>query len=155
MNFIKFIKFSFCVLLLILSVILTINSILLLNKNTNVDEKTHSFYKKKNVLTSVFIDDKMINVGELSSDTLISRNYIMKNIGIDTLYIYSVNPDCNCTGYSLSSNFALPGDSIIINIAVDTRKKKKGRFMLNTVVEANTDKRFYKLRLSGTVLHKK
>lgn len=45
---------------------------------------------------------------------------------------------------------ALPGDSLTIDLTVDT-KNKKNRFMLSTVVRMNTDKGLYVLRLEGNV----
>ncbi len=105
---------------------------------------------KKDPITIVDFDDSMVNVGTLRKDTVIHHGYTFHNVGDKPLIVYYVSPDCNCTGYSISKKMALPGDSLTIDLTVDT-KNKKNRFMLSTVVRMNTDKGLYVLRLEGNV----
>jgi len=103
-------------------------------------------------LTNAFFDSKLIDVGNLPQNTIILRDYILKNNGEHPLIVYYISPDCNCTDYKLSSKSAMPNDSIVVTLMIDTKNKNKGMFMLNTVLRANTPQQMYRLRLQGNIL---
>lgn len=136
---------------LVISLILCITSIILLahkyaSRNKNVGEA--EVYPN----TIVDCDLKTKDIGEIKSDTTVSFRYVFKNIGTDTLHVIFVKPDCNCTGYQLSSNKAAANDSIVLSIDIDMRNKHKGKFMLNTVVKLNTEQKLYGIRVIGDVI---
>lgn len=87
----------------------------------------------------------------MSRDTVISRDYVIRNLGNDTLNVLFVSPDCNCTGYKLSSPAVLPGDSIILSMDIDMHHKRIGKFMINTILALNTEKRLYRIKIEGEV----
>ncbi|WP_084135159.1 DUF1573 domain-containing protein [Rikenella microfusus] len=64
--------------------------------------------------------------------------------------VYYVNPDCSCTGYTLSKPVARPGDTLSIALRLSTRHKI-GRQKLYTVVRANTAEQMYRLLLKADV----
>lgn len=102
--------------------------------------------------TTVECDLKHRDIGEIKSDTTVSFRYVFKNVGTNTLHVIFVKPDCNCTGYKLSSNKAAANDSIVLSIDIDMRNKHKGKFMLNTVVKLNTEQKLYGIRVTGDVI---
>lgn len=109
---------------------------------------------KTDPLTEIAFEENLINVGDVSQDTVIQREYTLINIGNNPLLVYNVIPDCNCTDYHLSKKSVLPKDSLVICLVVDTKNKRIGNFMLNTVVELNTKKQHYRLRMIGNVVKK-
>lgn len=103
-------------------------------------------------LTDVKCDFDASDIGDVPSDTIVTLNYKIKNVGTDSLHVLFVSPDCNCTGFSLSKQSAGVGDSIILSLEIDMKNKRKGRFMLNTVVGLNTKQRLYRVSVEGSVL---
>jgi len=103
-------------------------------------------------ITEVLFDNRAINVGSLSQDTVIFQDYVFKNIGEHPLIVYYVFPDCNCTGYNISSKFTNPGDSIVVTLKIDTKDKGRGAFMLNTALRANTPEQLHHLSLFGNIV---
>lgn len=103
-------------------------------------------------VTEVACDFEKFDIGDVSSDTIVTLNYTMKNVGEDSLHVLFVSPDCNCTGFRLSRQSAGIGDSIILSLDVDMKNKRKGIFMLNTVVGLNTKQRLYRISVEGNVL---
>lgn len=102
--------------------------------------------------TIVECDLKAKNIGKIKSDTIVSFRYVFKNTGTDSLRVLFVKPDCNCTGYKLSSNKVATNDSIVLSIDIDMHNKHKGKFMLNTVVKLNTEQKLYGIRVIGDVI---
>lgn len=116
-------------------------------------DKGNVSWNETNVaLTETDFGDVKDTLPSVKGDTLITRKYTIRNTGIDTLRILFVSPDCNCTGYTLSVPYAVPGDSMELGLEVDMSKKHIGRYMLNTVVGINTEKRLYRIRMEGEVL---
>lgn len=97
-------------------------------------------------VTSMMIRDLNPNEQDLSQDDTLNAEYSLINTGEDTLFILNVNPDCICTDYSLSSEFASPGDSISLELMVDL-ENKYGENLVHVVIEANTEKRMEMIRL--------
>ncbi len=57
------------------------------------------------------IDNSEINLGKMYSSEKKKGKIILKNIGNDTLRIYSVQPQCGCTTVKRPKEFLLPGQS--------------------------------------------
>lgn len=115
--------------------------------------------------TSMMI--KELSYGErklYQGDTLVAE-YLLVNVGDDTLFIHNISPDCLCTDYSISSDTAAPSDSIRLKLVVDLNNKF-GRNIIHVVIESNTEKRMDIIKLpfyveyssagdSGKILTKK
>lgn len=121
----------------------------ILNRQTY--ENRMSYDGRNYSLTTVDFSEVNEQLGMIDSDTTITRSYSICNIGNDSLYVLFVAPDCNCTGYHLSENKVAPNDTINITIDIDMREKHKGKFMLNTIVGLNTQKRLYRICIEGDV----
>ena len=80
--------------------------------------------------------------------------YFFKNIGKNNLIIKYVNPDCICTGYSLSNDTISPGDSAYIELQFKT-ENKLGQQKIFTTVSANTDTKMYALIFKANVIENK
>ncbi|MDE5417934.1 DUF1573 domain-containing protein [Labilibaculum sp. DW002] len=101
-------------------------------------------------LSSLIFINKYIDFGKVRQDTLLIGKYRFYNSGSDTLFIKYVNPDCSCTGYSLSNDTIQPLDTAFIELKFDT-KEKLGFNKIYTTVRANTQTEFYKLTLKAYV----
>ena len=108
--------------------------------------------EEKMTLTKTDFADVKDTIPPVKQDTSINRVYEIRNIGFDTLKILFVSPDCNCTGYTLSSHYAAPGKSVELGLEIDMKNKHIGKYMLNTVVGMNTEKRLYRIQMKGEVL---
>ena len=53
-------------------------------------------------LTELSFDTKQHRIDGIKSDTTAQYTFIVKNIGNNPLYIYSINPNCLCTDYYVS-----------------------------------------------------
>lgn len=143
-------KIDFATVILWTSAVLMAVSILLLVvKNTFFHGKDSDMFQEP--MTEVSCDFSKLNVGEVKSDTTLQFDYLLKNIGEDSLRVLFVSPDCNCTGYKLSHRCVGEGDSIALALYVDM-KKHKGAFMLNTVVGLNTKQRLYRITIEGEIM---
>ena len=127
----------------------------LLSKPKKQNQRTWQYEevtKSNDPLTEVDFDETLIDVGTISNDTTIYQSYTLRNTGAHPLIVYQVSPDCNCTNYEISKGIAMPNDSIIILLTVDTQGKHVGKFMLNTVLQVNTQRQLYRLRLVGDIV---
>lgn len=96
------------------------------------------------------VDTQTVDFGNVPSDTLLEVRFVLRNTGDYPLVVYYVNPDCSCTGYTLSKPVARPGDTLSIALRLSTRHKI-GRQKLYTVVRANTAEQMYRLLLKADV----
>lgn len=101
-------------------------------------------------LATLRFDTRTIDFGNVPSDTLLATRFVLRNTGDYPLVVYYVNPDCSCTGYTLSKPVARPGDTLSIALRLSTRHKI-GRQKLYTVVRANTAEQMYRLLLKADV----
>ena len=141
-----------CGLLIAASLVVIIRSVISMSQKNFQSTKYKTIMKIADFLTEIDFDEMLIDVGEISNDTIIYQSYTLRNSGAHPLIVYHVDPDCNCTNFEISKGMAMPNDSITINLTVDTKNKQIGRFMLNTVVQVNTKKQFYLLKLIGEVI---
>lgn len=101
-------------------------------------------------LTSMEFRERVVDFGRVSADTLLCATFVARNTGAKPLVIYYVNPDCSCTGYTLSKPVVQPGDTLSIVLKLDTRHKS-GLHRLYTIVRANTEDQLYRLMLKAEV----
>ncbi|MCX6327671.1 MAG: DUF1573 domain-containing protein [Bacteroidia bacterium] len=94
---------------------------------------------------------KFYDFGNVSNDTILFAKYFFKNIGKNNLIINYVDPDCTCTGYSLSNDTISPGDSAFIELKFKT-ENKFGKQKIYTTVCANTETKMYSLILKANVI---
>jgi hypothetical protein len=91
-----------------------------------------------------------IDFGSVPNDTVLTGKYNFLNPSRDTLIITSVNPDCTCTGFTLSNEKIPPKDSGYILLKVST-KNKSGAVVLYSTISANTPTRLYSLKMMANV----
>lgn len=84
--------------------------------------------------------------GYVSPDTVLIASYPFTNPSSDTLYIEYVNPDCSCTGFSLSDSVVPPGGSGEIVLRLNM-KGHKGSTIVMAVIKANIPDKFRAIRL--------
>jgi hypothetical protein len=102
------------------------------------------------IYSELIFENKISNFGIVTNDTIVCGTYYFKNISNNPLYIRYVDPDCTCTSYNVSSDTISPGNSEFIQLFMDTREKY-GETKTYAVVCSNTENRFHKLILKGTI----
>jgi GH18 family chitinase len=112
----------------------------------------HAAYQKVGYLTEIEIYPDFEDVGDIRHGEVLHKNYRFLNIGKDSLVIYNVMPSCDCTDFNLSKQRAAPGDSIIVELIIDTIDKNLGHIIQTTLVEANTAEHFHRLAFEGNVV---
>lgn len=113
------------------------------------DEKRDAFIP----LTDVKFIDTRKEMRGIAEDTVVSFNYRLVNIGQHDLRIGYINPDCTCTKCYAIDSVVAPGDTTVIVMKFDT-KRKLGFHKLNTVVKLNTPIRLYKISAIVGVIDK-
>ena len=97
--------------------------------------------------------NRRVNFGRVYNDTILYSKYYFVNTGDRKLIIDYVNPDCSCTGYSLSDDTVMVGDTAYIELMFNT-EGKYGNQKVYTIVCVNTKHRLYKLTLLANVSRK-
>lgn len=103
------------------------------------------------VLTDLEIPIKRINIGNVSPNKNVTGSYNIINKGTQDLIIEYVNPDCTCTGFTLSKKQIPPGDSATLVLNMST-KDKEGEVAVHATISANTTTRLYQVSLIANVL---
>ncbi|NER08674.1 MAG: DUF1573 domain-containing protein [Okeania sp. SIO3C4] len=106
---------------------------------------------KKAVLTEIEFKDKIFDFGEVQEDSLLIHRYYFKNVGNEKLIIDYVNPDCTCTGFTLSNDTIMPMDSAYVELKYDT-KDRYGKQKLFATMKANTETKMYAIILKANVI---
>lgn len=138
------------VLLVFVTVLSVLWIILLLysgNRSSSVSlmKSTQPLAKELKPLTSMSILDTVTNISVEQGDTL-NITYKIVNTGKDSLFLYSINPDCGCTDYKISAKSAGSSDTLSLDVIVDT-EGKIGDNLIHIVLEANTSEKMYMVRL--------
>ena len=145
----KHLQNGISLLFISVAIVLTIQSAFLWGRKEEIES---TIQERPITLSETDFNDVRDSLPSLRRDTVLKRKYQIVNKGADTLKVLFVSPDCNCTGYSLSSGYAVPNDSVELELEIDMRMKNVGKYMLNTVIGMNTEKRFYRIKLEGEVL---
>ncbi len=99
---------------------------------------------------NLLIRNKVFDFGTVKSDTLLKARYYLINRGKTGIKINYVNPECSCTGYSVSNYHIKPNDSVYVDLTFDT-KHKHGEQKIYTIISAETKTKMYKLTLKANV----
>lgn len=96
------------------------------------------------------VTEMMLEGGPMTADTVmrgdtVKFRYYMINRGADSLFVSGINPDCICTSFRASSMNAAPGDSIYLDLIIDT-DHKFGQNLIRTIFEVNTKEQMYIIR---------
>lgn len=91
--------------------------------NNSHNNKKDTLSIKNNGITELRFINKRADFGEVPSDTLLIQSFNFINTGNNKLVINYVNPDCLCTGFKLSEDTVLQGDTACIKLKFDTHNK--------------------------------
>lgn len=117
----------------------------------NTQFKTDSLSTaKERTITELKFLNKRVNFGNVPEDTVLFSKFRFVNSGENKLIINYVNPDCICTGYTLSNDTVMAGDTAYIELEFNT-EGKYGDQKVYTIVSANTKNKLYKLTLLANV----
>ena len=118
--------------------------------NERIIEKNIVESEAQEEITDLIFFDKIYDFGLIKHDSIVTALYTFINTGEHNLIIKSVNPDCTCTGYTLSKDTIMPNDTAFIQLTLNTHDKF-GEVKAYTIVTANTEDKLYKLTLKGDV----
>lgn len=90
--------------------------------------------------------NKVVDLGSVKKDTLVSAEYKIVNLGKEKLYLYDIKPDCDCTSYSLNKNGINPQDTLTLTLKYST-KGRVGKNGSTAILRANTEEKLYKISL--------
>ncbi len=119
--------------------------------NNNRPDSTQLTSKVDSVQPILTIVQKRFNAGNVKRDRVVEGRYIIRNTGKKNLEIEYINPDCTCTGFSLSKNRISPEDSALLILKMST-KDKEGEVQIHATISANTSTRLYQVSLVANVL---
>ncbi len=102
-------------------------------------------------LTSMSVDKYRVDFGDVVGDTLLQAKFTLRNSGENDLVIHYVNPDCHCTGYSLSKNVIAPSDTASLVLKFDTAGKVYEQKIVTTL-SANTPDQMYRFTIKANVI---
>ncbi len=92
--------------------------------------------------------------GDINQDSVVSRNFVIKNEGNDILKITKVSASCGCTAVVSEKNELKPGESTDIKVTFNS-KGKSGKQNKTITIETNDPKNStIKLSLTGNVIKK-
>lgn len=106
--------------------------------------------KKKIPLSSMKIENSVVNFGIIERDTVLSADFKLINTGKNDIVIEYINPDCKCTNYSITKMVILPKDTSIVTLQFDTHGKNYDQ-TIYTTLKANTEEQMYKLLLKANI----
>jgi hypothetical protein len=108
----------------------------------------------ESVKSKIGFSEKIINFGNLSSDTTVKAIIFIKNVGGTTLFIKEVSLECNCTKYKLENDSILVGDSTRLEIDFKTKGKGSGPQSKAIFIRSNTDKEYNTLVIKYNIITK-
>lgn len=88
-------------------------------------------------LTEMKIPHRRISIADVRQGDTLRVSYSLVNIGSDSLFLGRINPDCTCTDYVIDSKSAAPGDSLKLELVVNT-ENRYGENVIRAVIESNT-----------------
>lgn len=139
---------------LIICSFMWITCVIFLPENNNIDIDNNKIVVEigDSVLTEIFIEKRVIDLGDVPVDSMVYADYEINNIGDNTLVIYKVNPDCSCTDYQIDSKSAERDGRINLQLKVDTHHKI-GNNVINVLLHANTQAQYHMLKLKFNVIY--
>jgi mono/diheme cytochrome c family protein len=94
--------------------------------------------------------------GKIEQNTPAKTTFKAKNIGTDTLEIFSANPSCGCTAAVVGNKKLGPGQSTNIDITFDPHNKAEGPVIKTITVVSNAVNGAQKtLRITGEIFKSK
>lgn len=97
------------------------------------------------------VSSKVLNLGEVKRDTLLSNQFTFMNNGNYPLIIHDCLASCNCTDLELTKNYLLPGDSARVNV-MTTTLNKFGHTRLSVTLVTNTEFKYHQFVVKCNVV---
>ncbi|MEG0518500.1 MAG: DUF1573 domain-containing protein [Bacteroidales bacterium] len=94
----------------------------------------------------VFLTKRIQNIGNISKNTVFTKEYKFINSGKNTLIIEDIYKSCSCTNIKLSSNEVHPNGEGILLITVDTTAKIGDQEIVVHLI-ANTKEKDHVIRI--------
>ncbi|MBS4013005.1 MAG: DUF1573 domain-containing protein [Bacteroidetes bacterium] len=100
--------------------------------------------------TEISFENRIIDFGNVTSDTILTANFYFKNTGNHPLVIAYVHPDCSCTNFSIREDTIEPKENSLISVEFNTF----GRYGYQTIfatLACNSQERFHLLSLKCNI----
>jgi hypothetical protein len=97
--------------------------------------------------------NKTVDFGDVTSDTILTAKFYFVNTGTKEVIISSVNPDCTCTGYSISKDVLSPSDTAYVELRLNT-EHKCGHIKLCAAMKTDTHTKMYKFTIIANMVRK-
>lgn len=114
----------------------------------NFAQATHSVSNLK------FLTKRIVNIGNVSSDTVACVLFRFQNTGTSILTITDLQKSCNCTETILDKTTYEPGEQGELTLKIETQGKI-GANCITCVMITNTPQQEYVLRVDMNVLQDK
>ncbi len=104
----------------------------------------------------ISFNEEVHEFGKIEQNTNAETNFIIKNIGTDTLEIFSASPSCGCTAAVLDNKRIAPGASSRLHITFDPHNKAEGPVIKTITVVSNAVNGAQRtLRIQGEIFKSK
>lgn len=112
-------------------------------------EKKHSRGSDEN--TTININKRVCDFGDLKEDEMYNGSFIMKNTGTKVLVIYDITAECGCTVIDSYKKLVEPQDTCMIKFSFNTLGKSGIQNKTITMV-TNTDPATHFLKIKANVV---
>lgn len=133
---------------ILISVVTLTTSCLTKNeKNINIQATNEEIQP----ITTIVFEERIIDIGDVAPDTILTQDYQFKNTGDYNLKIDFIQTDCSCSDYKINSETIPPGEKGYIKLFLDT-SNKVGKQIIHATMSCNTDDKFYLFILKCNVV---
>jgi len=101
--------------------------------------------------TTITLDKKVYDFGDLKEDEMYNGSFIIKNTGKNVLAIYDITAECGCTVIDSYKKLVEPQDTCMIKFSFNTLGKSGFQNKTITMV-TNTDTTTHFLKIKANVL---
>lgn len=110
-------------------------------------EKQQNFNKqgvvKKATKGLLVCDTTHFNYNKIEKGVIIEKNFLLVNVGDETVNITNVEFSCGCTSLDIPSKVVHPKDSVSIKMKIDTNDKETGLHSINAILTTNGERETY------------
>lgn len=97
------------------------------------------------------IKNRSYNFGSVQQDTLISKNFSIKNVSQKEITLNISSTSCSCTKAELTKTILKPDEVAQLIMELDT-DGKYGKTKVYAIIDSNTEQKFYRFLIYGNVI---
>ncbi len=120
---------------IILLYFVLLSSVISVYSFNNIPQKQELVCAKTRVVIA-----KTLKIG-----SVITHDFVFKNVSDKTIDILEYKRSCNCTDINLSSRKIKPNETLVVKILVNTADKMEGKQKITTVLTTSGTRKYYYL----------